>query len=33
MENVKNDFYKKGQFPKPAIYREQLLTVDGFESF
>jgi hypothetical protein len=33
MENVKNDFYKKGQFPKPAIYREQLLTVDDLNDF
>jgi hypothetical protein len=33
MESVKNGLYKKGQFEKPHIYREQLLTVDDLNDF
>ena|SRR6185437_6778340 len=33
MENVKNELYKNGQFKKPHIYREQLLTVDDLNDF
>jgi hypothetical protein len=33
MENVKNDFYKKGQFAKAPIYREQLLTLEDLNDF